>query len=107
MFDSSKYEPNWKEAELHGKAARVGFFDENSKDICHCCHQKTEKREIPLCENTKSLEFLGFGFPLFYMFIRNCIILLLLLIISNSLISLVTAVNDGTEYCKAHPPSPH
>ena len=61
------------------------------------------KEEIPLCENTKSLEFLGFGFPLFYMFLRNCILLLVLLIISNNLIILFISVTDGQHYCDHQP----
>jgi hypothetical protein len=52
------------------------------------------------------LEFLGFGFPLFYMFIRNCILLLVLLIVSNNLVSLYISVQDGTNFCNAHPATP-
>jgi hypothetical protein len=49
VFDESKYLPDWKEAEVHGKASKVGFYDEQSPDFCHCCQQKTQKEEIPLC----------------------------------------------------------
>lgn len=103
VSDGSKYLPDWKLAEIHGKASKVGFYDETSPQFCRCCFQKTQKEEIPLCENTKSLEFLGFGFPLFYMFIRNCILLLVLLIISNNLISIFISVQDGHNYCSTHP----
>ncbi len=39
------------------------------------------------------------------MFIRNCILLLILLIISNNLISLYISVQDGTKFCNSHPPA--
>lgn len=103
VIDPTKYLPDWKEAEIHGQASRVGFYDEMSTNLCGCCKQKVQKEEIPICENTKSLEFLGFGFPLFYMFIRNCIILLILLIISNNFISLFISIHDGNDYCGSHP----
>lgn len=37
------------------------------------------------------------------MFIRNCILLLVLLIVSNNLISIFISVQDGNNYCNAHP----
>lgn len=41
------------------------------------------------------------------MFIRNCLILLILLIISNNFISLIISIKDGTEYCNSHPVAAH
>jgi len=107
VFEESKLLPDWNKAEIHGKASKVGAYDEESREVCHCCQQKVHKQDIPLCENTKTLEFLGFGFPLFYMFIRNCIILLLLLIVSNNLISLFISVQDGRNYCSTHQAGHH
>jgi hypothetical protein len=107
VFDESRLLPDWKQAEVHGRASKVGTYDEGSGDVCDCCQEKVHKEEIPLCENTKTLEFLGFGFPLFYMFIRNCIILLLLLIISNNLISIFISVTDGQKYCAHHHTGKH
>ena len=106
MTDEKKYLPNWEQAKVHGEASRVGFYDQLDNDMCPCCQQKIHKKLIPIGENTKSLEFLGFGFPLFYMFIRNCIILLILLIISNNFISLYISVNDGNEYCNSRSVTP-
>jgi hypothetical protein len=37
------------------------------------------------------------------MFIRNCIILLILLIISNNFISLYISISDGNAYCNSLP----
>lgn len=28
VFDESKFLPNWKEAEVHGQASKVGFYEE-------------------------------------------------------------------------------
>jgi hypothetical protein len=44
VFDESKYLPNWKEADIHGQASKVGFYDESSHNVCRCCQQKVEKR---------------------------------------------------------------
>ena len=41
------------------------------------------------------------------MFIRNCILLLVLLIVSNNLISVYISVEDGNNYCKTHPATAH
>lgn len=88
------YVPDWEEAKIHGKAANVGYYDELSTNVCHCCNQHIDKTEIPICDTTKSLEFLGFGFPLFYMFIRNCILLLILMICVSNILALVEATNE-------------
>jgi hypothetical protein len=43
---------------------------------------------VPLCENSKELEFLGFGFPLYFVFLKYSIILLVLQIASSNALSL-------------------
>ena len=77
MVNLDKLDPDWKEAEQHGMANRAGFpivddnnqdesFDKNNSLICKCCYEHVYKTPVPLWENSKQLEFLGFGYPLFY-----------------------------------------
>jgi hypothetical protein len=43
------FNPNWKEAEEHGRASRVGFApDSKDENRCFCCFEHIEKNEIPL-----------------------------------------------------------
>lgn len=54
---------------------------------------------MPLCENTKELDFLGFGFPLYFIFNKYNIILLLLQITSYSALSLYWAYHANHDLC--------
>ena len=99
VFEESKLLPDWKQAEVHGRASKVGTYDEGSGDVCHCCQEKVHKEEIPLCENTKELDFLGFGFPLYFIFNKYNIVLLLLQIVSYSVLSLYWAYQTSHDLC--------
>lgn len=83
-------DPDWELAALHGQSSKAGKLHENisRQDLlaCKCCFNIVHKDPIPICENAKELEFLGFGFPLFYSFMKDCIILLIILISSYSII---------------------
>ena len=52
-----------------------------------------------MCENSKGLEFLGFGFPLFYTFLKNCIILLLSLICTYAAFAVKSAYTYNWDFC--------
>jgi len=43
MESHNKYLPNWQEAEIHGKASRIGTYDELHGEVCSCCKQKVNK----------------------------------------------------------------
>lgn len=113
MLESCQYDeylmpPNWTVAEDHGKAVRSGRLSHNitqekqspfSTDvICPCCFKYIDKDPIPYCEDAKDLAYLGVGFPLFYNFIRLCLLLLFSLIIDNCVMSI--AMNLEENYCR-------
>ena len=98
----NKYLPDWDKAAIHRLASRIGTYHEDDKEICHCCHEPINKEKIPLCQDSKTLEFIGFGFPLFYMFLRNCIVLLFLLITTEGIISTYISVREGAKFCSEH-----
>lgn len=52
--------------------------------MCQCCLNLIQKDPVSICENSKELSFLGFGFPLFYNMLQFCIINLFILILTES-----------------------
>ena len=107
MIKLDQLDPDWDLATKHGKASMIGGYpaqtseDGGSPTLCPCCLQLVEKTSIPISVNSKELEFLGFGFPLFYSFLKNCMILLIILICSYNAISLKKAVDANYSFC--HP----
>jgi hypothetical protein len=109
MIDLDKLNPDWAFAAAHGQASKVGLVS-NKKDgskltsktaICRCCLNVIYKDPAPMCSNSKDLEMIGFGFPLYFVFLKNCIILLLLSIFSYSGLSLYWALSHNYNWC--HP----
>lgn len=101
MLDLDVLNPDWQFAETHGMASKTGFVDfkanDQSTQICKCCHNFVHQEKLPICVHSKELAFLGFGFPLFYSFMKNCILLLVILICSYSGFSLFLAITHNLE----------
>ena len=53
------------------------------------------KEQVSLNIHSKELEFLGFGFPLWYSFLKNCAMLLMIIVITQSTFSLYIAVKNN------------
>ena len=47
------------------------------------------KQTVGYNENTKELAFLGEGFPLFYNFLKFCIVMMLVLMIDDGILGMV------------------
>jgi hypothetical protein len=103
LLDLDKIDPDWKFAATHGQASKIGIKkDENKRSttsICRCCLNVIYKDPASLCENSKELEFLGFGLPLYFVFLKNCIILLLISICSYNGLSLYWAFLHNYDWC--------
>lgn len=104
MINLDRLDPDWEFATKHGKAsltgtASIGKSKISKSEICPCCFQFVYKDPVPICTNPKELEFLGFGFPLFYIFLKNCMILLLIAICSYNAISLKKAFDTNYTLC--------
>lgn len=104
MLNLDRLNPDWKLATNHGIANRAGKplygrERKNSVFICRCCYLPINKEDPPLCAHSKELEFLGFGFPLFYQFLKMCILLLFLSIASYNAMSLRQALESNFNFC--------
>ncbi|KAL4444393.1 hypothetical protein ABPG74_016686 [Tetrahymena malaccensis] len=82
--------PDWKTAERHGKARRVGknkmpsnTQQEEIFEVCPCCDYQIDKNTISLREQVDTLSFLGSGYPLFFHYMKYCIIILGLIILTS------------------------
>lgn len=103
MPNLDDFDPDWIQAERHAMASRAGHPTKDpqlgSTVLCKCCFNHIHKDPAPLCENSKELEFLGFGYPLFYTFLKNCIMLLICLICTYSAYALKNAITYNYNYC--------
>lgn len=110
MIKLNQLDPDWELATKHGNASSIGYPNLTSGEnlsgtLCPCCLHLLEKTPIPISVNSKELEFLGFGFPLFYSFLKNCMILMILLICSYNALELKKAIDTNHDIC--HPYEPH
>ena len=107
--------PNWVEAQRHASAVSTGrpilteyqYPSENDHPVCQCCNNLIDREEANMCANKKGLSYLGFGVPLYFLFIKYCIILNLLLIVTDGIVSVYKASSTNTQLCqqyfKTHP----
>jgi hypothetical protein len=107
MIDLDTMLPGWGFAENHAKAVRPGIAEDlhvkTGKSVfCQCCLKPVEKEPVPLRANSKELEFLGFGFPLYFIYFKYSIILVLILICSYSAVSLYWAIELNESFCLKH-----
>ncbi|KAL4498327.1 hypothetical protein ABPG72_013133 [Tetrahymena utriculariae] len=88
--------PDWKAAEKHGLARKVGIDRRPSPnvpleyDICPCCKYQIQKEMISIWEDPQKLSFLGSGYPLFFNYMEYCIYILVVIIISSGAFNIFT-----------------
>lgn len=92
---------DWKFAHQHGQSTKPGLKNSRGQFQCICCLRSVNKEPIPLCENSKQLQFLGYGFPLYFIFLKYAMIILFLETINYSIINLYKAVNQNYDFCIA------
>ncbi|CAD8136214.1 unnamed protein product [Paramecium pentaurelia] len=94
---------NWEIARKHAlsrKTTREKQKDPNktlSVDTCPCCGFEVDREEIPYCSNPMALSFLGSGFTLFYNYLKYCILILFITLLTKQLYNLYT--NYQGNYC--------
>ncbi|KAL4487142.1 hypothetical protein ABPG72_001594 [Tetrahymena utriculariae] len=83
--------PDWNTAQRHSDATRVGMDQKplpnhfETYEICPCCDNQIEKQSLNLFDDPIKLLFLGSGYPLYFDFIKQCIyIMIIILLISGS-----------------------
>ncbi|CAK58012.1 unnamed protein product (macronuclear) [Paramecium tetraurelia] len=68
---------DWVLAENHAKARRVAReLEVEYQSTCPCCGYSIERTDLEYDCDPLEMKFLGSGFPLFYMFIKYCIFIL-------------------------------
>ncbi|KAM3133932.1 hypothetical protein pb186bvf_013898, partial [Paramecium bursaria] len=65
------------EALEHQRAHSVGEAKPNSR-LCKCCGYQIERSQIKLCSQIEDLSFLGFGYPLYFAYMKYAIILIMI-----------------------------
>jgi hypothetical protein len=71
---------------VHAKAVSVGKPNHGShREVCDCCNNVVDREPMDLGTNIKNLSFLGFGIPLYFLFLQYCIILNLLLVVTDGI----------------------
>ena len=66
-------------------------------DTCPCCGFEVDRDQIPYCSDPMALSFLGSGFTLFYNYLRYCILILFITLLTKQLYNLYT--NYQGSYC--------
>jgi hypothetical protein len=86
---------DWSLAEAHAKAVLPGKHIPHKNEACPCCMGYIEKEPVGYCENSKELAFLGEGFPLFYNFLKFCMVMLAALLLDDALIAVLLSVSEN------------
>ena len=82
FYQKLKYNPfkipaDIQQAETHAKARRVSKHSKIS-ELCPCCNMPIDNEQISICCNDNELAFLGYGFSLYFFFLK-CVIVLILI----------------------------
>lgn len=64
-------------------------------EACPCCYGYIEKEQVGYCQNTRELAFLGEGFPLFFNFLRYCLVMLVALILDDAIIGVLISFSEN------------
>ncbi|CAI2384085.1 unnamed protein product [Moneuplotes crassus] len=109
--DLEKIPPNFEDARIHQNAQRVKNLDSNKDNkgkiqdkryYCQCCKMPTTNTQplYPLCQDTKILEDLGIGYPLYFLFKKyiGCIYAVIVLCISVVGLVLYSNPDNGEEW---------
>ncbi|CAK64341.1 unnamed protein product (macronuclear) [Paramecium tetraurelia] len=94
---------NWDLARKHAQSRRTAlekkkdFNKTTNVETCPCCGFEVERDEIPYCSNPMALSFLGSGFTLFYNYLKYCIIILFITLVTKQIYNLYTSYEGS--YC--------
>lgn len=80
-------------------ARETDRFSGETKKTCRCCGYQIERENLPISCNLDELKFLGSGFPLFYNYIKYCLLILSVLFLTTSIYNIVTNAVYG-HFCQ-------
>ncbi|CAD8053519.1 unnamed protein product [Paramecium sonneborni] len=116
-FPIDQIPPNFELAELHREAWNVGTtklskrqqrrLQQHSKTasnnnennmigkICDCCARQVPNHLLTLGCNNKDYSFLGAGMPLYFEYIKSCILMLLIIFVTSGDYNIITNIAFG------------
>ncbi|KAL4453973.1 hypothetical protein ABPG74_003856 [Tetrahymena malaccensis] len=84
-------------AEKHGKAKKVAKPVQDCKEFCQCCGYPIDNQEISMFCDNEELSFLGPGIPLYFGFIKACLVLLTITALIYTIYGMI--LNHLGSYC--------
>ena len=93
-----KFPPNIQMAKNHSKANRVSeqidIATVLNDDKCECCNKFIENKQLPLDCNLEKLYHLGFCFPLYFHFVKYCIVVVFMVLCISGIFGLFYNYNS-------------
>ncbi len=99
-FNPDTIPPNYDLARNHRLAQSVGnpLTDQSQAQVlCPCCSREVYRTELPVCTQIKKFGFLGSGYPLYFDFLQQCILILLILFATTADYNIFTNYYYGTD----------
>ena len=82
------------------KATIIAFRSEDENitadKYCECCGNTFESEQIPLCNKNEDFGFLGSAFPMYFKFIKYCVVSLTLMFVISGIYQLVTNIQGDS-----------
>jgi len=86
--------PNWEECIAHQSANNIG--DEvDISESCPCCNRKIERKQLSIGFTPKDISFLGAGYPLYFVYLKYCVFILLLTFMTSGAFNLLSNILSG------------
>ncbi|CAD8158550.1 unnamed protein product [Paramecium pentaurelia] len=99
QYDEYMIPPNQTIAEQHQLACKVGipkpYKEGETVNICPCCKQQIEKTQIDFQRDEMAFSFLGSGYPLYFNFIKCCLMIVGVLFLTSGQYQLVSNLTSN------------
>ncbi|KAL4489888.1 hypothetical protein ABPG72_010787 [Tetrahymena utriculariae] len=105
-YDGQKIPPDFDKAAEHRLANKVGpekdinqIQEDETIEYCECCARQIQRHQLKLKCNIYELSFLGSGYPLYFFFIKQCIVMLSLVLFICGAFNVITNI-IGSDKCQ-------
>ncbi|CAK77359.1 unnamed protein product (macronuclear) [Paramecium tetraurelia] len=99
QYDEHMIPPNYTIAQQHQLACKVGipnpYKEGETVNICPCCKQQIHKTQIDLQRDEMAFSFLGSGYPLYFNFIKCCLMIVGVLFLTSGQYQLVSNLTSN------------
>ncbi|EWS72684.1 kinase domain protein (macronuclear) [Tetrahymena thermophila SB210] len=106
-YDGQKIPPDFDKAAEHRLANQVGpekdinqIQEDETIEYCECCARQIQRHQLKLRCNIYELSFLGSGYPLYFFFIKQCIVMLSLVLFICGVFNVITNI-IGSGKCQS------